>query len=151
MLRTVLVFCALSAAPAFAADAAATLSAQAGTVLVNQGDDFITATDAQALLAGDRVLVMEGGHAELTFADGCVLPLAAGSMLDVPAVSPCAGGVASVQRIGPSFAQAAEGGEGEEKERKGGNGFVIGAVAVVGAALLLGGGGGGGNERPASP
>ncbi|WP_290885939.1 hypothetical protein [Arenimonas sp.] len=145
MIRTVSVLCALSAAPAFAADATATLSAQEGTVLVNQGDDFTTANEAQALSAGDRVLVMEGGRAELTFADGCVLPLAAGSLLDVPAVSPCAGGVAGVQRVGPSFAEA---GEGEEKARKGANGYVIGAMAVVGAALLLGGGGG---DRPASP
>ncbi|HEX4854370.1 hypothetical protein [Arenimonas sp.] len=146
MLRTTLVLCALSAAPVFAADAAATLSAQEGTVLVNQGDDFTTATEAQALAAGDRVLVMEGSRAELTFADGCLLPLAAGSLLDVPAVSPCAGGVAGVQRIGPSFAEAEE---GEKPVRKGTNAYVIGTVAVVGAALLLGGGGG--DDKPASP
>ena len=61
---------------------------------------MVTHDMAEALLLADRVLVMEGGRAELTFADGCVLPLAAGSLLDVPAVSPCAGGVAGVQRIG---------------------------------------------------
>lgn len=106
MIRTALILSALVAAPAFAADSVATLSAQQGTVLVNQGDEFVTATDAQALLAGDRVMVMEGGSAEITFADGCVLPLASGSLVDVPETSTCAGTVASVQNIGPSYAQA---------------------------------------------
>jgi hypothetical protein len=109
MIRTALILSALFAAPAFAAETAepaATLSAQQGTVLVNQGDEFITASEAQPLLAGDRVLVMEGGSAEITFADGCVLPLESGSLLDVPALSTCAGTVASVQSIGPSYAQA---------------------------------------------
>jgi len=109
MIRTALLLSALFVAPAFAAETAepaATLSAQQGTVLVNQGDEFITATQAQPLLAGDRVMVMEGGSAEITFTDGCVLPLESGSLLDVPAVSTCAGTVASVQSIGPSYAEA---------------------------------------------
>lgn len=108
MIRTALILSALVAAPAFASDAetAATLTAQQGTVLVNQGDEFITATEAQPLLAGDRVMVMEGGSAEITFTDGCVLPLESGSLVDVPAISTCAGAVANVQNLGPSYAQA---------------------------------------------
>lgn len=106
MIRNALILTALIAAPAFAAEPAASLSAQEGTVLVNQGEQFITATEAQVLNAGDRVMVMEGGAAEITFTDGCVLPLAAGSMVEVPALSTCAGNVANVQNIGPSYAQA---------------------------------------------
>ena len=96
----------LFAASAFAADSVATLSSQEGTVLVNQGEEFITANDNQSLKAGDRVMLMEGASAEITFADGCALPLVAGSLVDIPAVSPCAGGVANVQKMGPSYAQA---------------------------------------------
>ena len=106
MIRTALILSALIAAPAIAADSAASITAQQGTVLVNQGDEFVTATDAQALNPGDRVMVMEGGSAELTFTDGCVLPMEQGSMLEVPAISTCAGTVANVQSIGPSYAQA---------------------------------------------
>lgn len=112
MIRTALILSALIAAPAFSAETAAvaepaaSLSAQQGTVLVNQGDQFITATEAQVLNAGDRVMVMEGGVAEITFLDGCVLPLASGSMIEVPALSTCAGTVANVETIGPSYAQA---------------------------------------------
>lgn len=103
---TAFILSSVFAATAFAADGSATLSQQQGTVLVNQGEQFITATEFQALNVGDRVMVMEGGSAELTFADGCVLSLESGSLLEVPAVSTCAGNVASVQRIGPSYAQA---------------------------------------------
>jgi hypothetical protein len=107
MIRTAAVIAAvLFAAPALAADRVGTLSAQTGTVLINQGEEFITATEGQPLMAGDRVMVMEGGSAELTFLDGCVLPVVSGSLLDVPATSTCAGTVASVQTIGPSYAQA---------------------------------------------
>jgi hypothetical protein len=95
----------LGSMAAFAAEPVATLGSQQGTVLVNQDDVFVTANDAQALHAGDRVMVMEGGSAELVFADGCPLLLESGSILLVPAQSPCAGTVANVQRIGPSYAQ----------------------------------------------
>ena len=135
MIRTALMLSALIAAPAFAEneDTAASLTAQQGTVLVNQGDEFVTALPAQALKAGDRVLVMEGGSAELTFTDGCVLPLEAGSMLEVPALSTCAGTVANVQSIGPSYAQAV-GAPGNN--RNGPAPYVFGAWGLLIAAFV---------------
>lgn len=96
----------LLATSAFAAEPVATLTAQQGTVLVNQGEEFTTAAEGQALRAGDRVMLMVGASATVTFADGCALPLAAGSLLEVPATSTCAGAVAKVQKIGPTYAQA---------------------------------------------
>jgi uncharacterized protein (DUF2345 family) len=105
-LRTLIAASLLLSSAAFAADGAATLSAQQGTVLVNQGEEFVTASASQALNAGDRVMVMEGGSAEITFADGCVLPLESGSMVSVSAQSTCAGDVAQVEQIGPTYAQA---------------------------------------------
>lgn len=101
-----LVAATLLAGSAFAADSVATLSAQEGTVLVNQGEEFVTATDAQALMAGDRVMVMEGASATITYADGCALPLIAGTLVELPAQSPCTGAVVSVQQVGPTVAQA---------------------------------------------
>lgn len=96
----------LLATSALASEPVATLSAQEGTVLVNQGEEFATAAEGQALQAGDRVMLMEGASATLTFTDGCALPLEAGSLVEVPAVSTCAGAVAKVQKIGPTYAQA---------------------------------------------
>ena len=101
-----LIAASLFASSVCAADSVATLNGQQGTVLVNQGEEFVTATEAQALVAGDRVMVMEGGSAVVTFADGCALALEAGSLLEVPAHSTCGGAVANVQNIGPSYAQA---------------------------------------------
>jgi len=101
-----LVAATLLAGSAFAADSVATLSAQEGTVLVNQGEEFVTATDAQALAAGDRVMVMEGASATITYADGCALPLIAGTLVELPAQSPCTGAVVSMQQVGPTVAQA---------------------------------------------
>lgn len=101
-----LVAASLLAGSAFAADSVATLSAQEGTVLVNQGEEFVTATDAQALMAGDRVMLMEGASATITFADGCAMPLVAGSLVELPAQSPCTGAVVNVQQVGPTVAQA---------------------------------------------
>lgn len=88
---------------AMAADATATLSDTQGTVLVNQGEMFITAMPGTALQAGDRVMVMEGGNAILTYADGCQLPVTAGSLVTVAATT-CAATV--TEKVGPMFAQA---------------------------------------------
>ena len=103
---TAAIAAALLASTALASEPVATLGVQEGTVLVNQGEEFTTAAENQALQAGDRVMLMEGASAVLTFADGCALPLAAGSLVEVPAQSTCAGAVAKVQRIGPTYAQA---------------------------------------------
>lgn len=145
---------------AFANEPVATLGQAQGTVLVSQGDQFVTATDGQALQAGDRVLVMEGGSVQLSFSDGCALPLAAGSMLDVPALSPCAGGVASVQRVGPLLAQAdaepanAESADAEPTDtttaKSNTNTWLLVGGGVVAIALVAGGGSDS-NDRPVSP
>ena len=119
----------LLAGSAIAADSVASLSSQEGTVLVNQGEEFITAADNQSLKAGDRVMLMEGASAEITFTDGCALPLVAGSLVDIPAVSPCAGGLAKVQQMGPTYAQA----PGDRVVR---NGMLMEYI-VFGCALVL--------------
>ena len=120
----------LLAGSAFAADSVGTLSSQEGTVLVNQGEEFTTADADQALKAGDRVMLMEGATAEITFADGCALPLEAGSLVDIPAVSPCAGGVAKVQQMGPTYAQA----PGQRVVR---NGRLMEYIVFGGALVLV--------------
>ena len=120
----------LLAGSAFAADSVGTLSSQEGTVLVNQGEEFTTADANQPLQAGDRVMLMEGATAEITFADGCALPLEAGSLVDIPAVSPCAGGVAKVQQMGPTYAQA----PGDRVVR---NGRLMEYIVFGGALVLV--------------
>ena len=134
MNRTALFALCFFAAPAFAAQApVATIAQQDGTVMVNQGEVFATAADQQALQAGDRVMVMEGASATLVFADGCELPLAEGSLLEVGAASPCAGDVAQVQSVGASYAQAV--GDGESNQAWGN---VVFGIAAAGSFYWLG-------------
>ncbi|KFN51403.1 hypothetical protein [Arenimonas composti] len=120
-----------AASVAFAAEPVATLSAQDGVVMVNAGDEFVTAADGQALQPGERVLVMEGGTAQLTFADGCPLVVEAGSMVVVPEMSPCAGAVAAVQPVPRQYAQAV----GSAGGSAGATGLVV--AGVMGVTILL--------------
>lgn len=140
------------ALPAFAAEPPlATLDRVEGTVLVNQGEAFVTAQAGQALATGDRLLVMAGGEAGLTFADGCALPVAGGSLLEVPAASPCAGATVKLQRVEPLVAQADTAGEGQSgpAEKKDHTPVIIAVVA--GVALVAAAGGGGDDDGPVSP
>lgn len=100
----------LLAGSVVASDKVANLSEMEGTVLVSQGEKFVTAEAGQVLGAGDRVLVMEGGKATVTFTDGCALPVEPGTHIVLPEKSTCAGGIAQTQQISPQVAQAVGGG-----------------------------------------
>jgi hypothetical protein len=153
--KIALALATLLAVPALAAEAPmAVLEHANGTVLVNQGETFVTASEGQALNPGDRLLVMAGSEAALAFADGCALPVAGGSLLEVPEASPCAGASVNLQKVQPLVAQAeteSEEGESGEAAKKPANTGAI--VAVVGGVALIAvaGGGGSDNDRPVSP
>ena len=95
-----------SAASASAAAPAAVLATSQGQVLVNQGKEFVSAAAGQALVAGDRVMLMEGASASLRFADGCVLPLTQSSLVVVQNLSSCAGGDVQIAELKTMNAQA---------------------------------------------
>lgn len=90
-----------------AASTVATLNVNDGSVLVNQGKQFVTAQAGQILATGDRVMVMEGGNASIKYADGCVLVLGSGSLAVVGQQSSCASGIKNVAQIAAVSAQAA--------------------------------------------
>lgn len=150
---------ALASSAGFAAQPAATLASAQGSVLVNQGKQFVSAQSGQLLAVGDRVMVMEGASASLRFADGCVLPLASGSLAVVQ--STC--NAADVARVSPVSAQAV-GGEERDCDDDGifdsqdndidGDGvlnsddkhnscrsnagiWIVGGLAAVGAAVMI--------------
>ena len=125
----------LLSATAAAAPSVATLGRTEGVVLVNQGKQFVSAPAGQLLVAGDRVLVLQGGQASLRFSDGCVLPVASGSLLTVPAKSTCAGGVANVSRVA---AQTAQVDSGSNRPMPGDDTLLYVAGAVVIIAALTG-------------
>lgn len=92
MIRTTLGFACIaffSLAPVGAA-LAATLTPLSGKVLVSTGKGFNPVAGTAGVSPGDRVMVQPGGSAELSFGDGCSLPLSPGAVFTVPATSPCA-------------------------------------------------------------
>lgn len=127
---------AFFAGSALAAEPVASLDGIEGTVLVNQGEKFITAEPGMSLASGDRILIMVGGKASLTFTDGCSLPLSAGSMTTVPAASTCAGAVAQAEHVGPMFAQAI-GGQNEPWYTQMPPVFWVSAAVAIGVGTYL--------------
>ena len=79
----------------------AQVSALKGSVAVNQGGKFVPVTSATQLRAGDRVMSMDGAQAKITFADGCVVDVAANAMATVGAKSPCAATSSLVKSSSP--------------------------------------------------
>lgn len=73
-----------------AASPVATLKVENGSVLVNQGKQFVSAQPGQLLVDGNRVMVMEGGTAKVQYANGCVVDLQSGSLLVVSDENSCA-------------------------------------------------------------
>ena len=88
------------------AESVATMGSTVGDVKINQGTQFVEAQPGQAVNAGDRIMVMEGGAASITFSDGCEMDISGGSLVTVPATSTCKGGVAQTQQIAPANGDA---------------------------------------------
>jgi hypothetical protein len=123
----------LLASSTLAAESVATLSNTQGIVSVNQGEEFVAAQSGQALMAGNRIMVGDNGSGTLTFNDGCVLTLDPGTIITVPEISTCAGGMVNVQKVGSTRAVGAV----AEASSATKTAIIVGSVAV-GAALALG-------------
>ena len=68
---------------------AATVMPEQGIVLVNHGNGYENATGPTAVNPGDIVVVNPGGSAQITYPDGCTVPVAVGAIVTVGAQSPC--------------------------------------------------------------
>ncbi len=91
---------------ALASSPTAVVTTADGSVLVNHGKQFVTVEPKHILAVGDRVMVMEGGNAVLTYSDGCVQTLSSGSLALIAEQSSCATEKSNVTRIRPVSAQA---------------------------------------------
>jgi hypothetical protein len=91
--------------PVHAADQApnARLTFVEGSVMMNQGKQFVPAKPGTELIAGDRILALKTGRATVTFADGCEVLVKPGKLMTVTAKSVCSTGVAQGQ--GPNAEQ----------------------------------------------
>jgi hypothetical protein len=87
--------------PVFAQQAPATLVSLKGSVMLNQGKQFVTAPAGSSLVAGDRVLALDGATATIKYSDGCVTVVEPRTVVTIPKLSPCKGGIASVAKADP--------------------------------------------------
>jgi len=110
-MRSVIAFALLVAATSYSW--AATVTGVQGQVLVNSGNGFRPVQGAVQAGPGARVVVNQGGQASVQYDDGCIVPLSAGQLYTIAAVSPCGPGQGAAAPV---------------------NGLAIGA-AVVGAAV----------------
>jgi hypothetical protein len=124
---------AVGFAQASAADAVATVTQIQGVALVNQGTEYVNAKSGMPLYEGDRVMAMEGGSAELTFADGCKLNVPDNQVVSVGTQSSCATGTVSQRAVGPYLAAAPAVAGGAAAAGMAAAG-VLAAAVIVGAA-----------------
>ncbi len=90
--RVVLILLACTLATVLSAsDSVVTAHPLKGRVLVNEEEVFLAAGDGHVLHAGDRVLLLSGAVARISYSDGCQLQLAGPRMVRIQAAAPCAG------------------------------------------------------------
>jgi len=77
-----------------------------GSVLVNQGEKFVAATEGQSLNAGDRLMVTKTANATLVFGKDCTTEVKAGTMVTIPERSICDGGQLITQSLEPGAGTA---------------------------------------------
>lgn len=123
---------AMMTTPTWAADTVARLSRADGTVRVNMGDEFVNAVENTALKAGDRIMTMDDGRAIITFNDGCDLQAGPNTLITLPAVSNCAGGLVRTQNIAPGGGEAVG-----ASESSGWRTALLIAIPVAGAAAVI--------------
>lgn len=88
-------------ATASASEPAGTLSQADGFTVVSKGAKYVEAHEGMALKEGDRIMVMEGGSAVITFADGCQYTLSENELLTIGATSTCASNATGSYKIDP--------------------------------------------------
>ena len=84
-----------------AAESVGTLSRVEGFAFVSQGAQYVPGREGMSLKEGDRVMVMDGGNAIISFADGCKYNLADNEVLSLGATSTCASGTDGSHKIAP--------------------------------------------------
>jgi hypothetical protein len=120
----------LAASQVVAEDAQTVLTNVTSPVLVNQGEAYVQAEEGMALLPGDQLVAMQGGSAQVSYANGCVHQMAGNEVYRISAEDACAmPAAAAVHQAAPS-------------SPGGGGGMSTGDIAglvVTGAALAWAG------------
>ncbi len=113
-----------------------------GSAVVSQGAQYVKAYEGMPLNAGDRLMVMDGGKAILSFKDGCQYTLGDNELLTIGATSACASRGAGSYKVDPRSAVS----QGAAKTPVtlqpaavgGGVGGALGGMGTAGGAVVAG-------------
>jgi len=142
-------------ATASAVEPAATLSRinDNAYAAVSQGAHYVKGHEGMVLMEGDRIMVMEGGSAVISFADGCQYTLTDMEVLTIGSASTCASISGGAYKVDPYSGVSKAPGiyqeaalepptppppmAAEEREDYGIVPWVIGGLVVAGAAVAI--------------
>ncbi len=100
-ITTTLVACLAGyAAGASALEPSAVVRQPQGKVFISQGSAMTLAQEGMSLYAGNRVIAVSGGRAEIAYTDGCVVALPENSLLAVKGSNQCRVGQAQIRATG---------------------------------------------------
>jgi hypothetical protein len=114
----------------------ASFSSIEGTVMVNQGEQFVPAQPFQPLREGDRVMAGADSSSVVTFADGCDLIIDAQTIVTIPGTSTCGGGFALVQTVTPASGTAVGATAATAAAGNTTDAIVIGSAALLAVAAI---------------
>lgn len=100
---------------AIAANKEAILSQVTSPVMVNQGETYVEAQEGMLLYPGDQLMVMNGGSAQINYANGCVSEMMSNEMVRVGSAEAMCNTAASAgtnQQIGASGSGSGGSGSG---------------------------------------
>lgn len=103
-----------------------------GTVSVNQGEEFVPATEGMRLKPGDRIMVPDDSQVEISYDDNCRYEVDENRIATVQARSTCAGGALVEQGLNPAGARAI----GASASTTNGPGNVAGGLIVAAWAAI---------------
>ena len=133
----------LGLAAASAAEPVGSLSRIEGFAFVSQGAQYVAAKEGMALKEGDRLMVMDGGNAIISFVDGCRYTLQDNEVLSLGATSTCAADTDGSYTIEPytTVSQASPGASDSVRLAKAqvGGDTTPAWVAPTAAGLAIGG------------
>lgn len=101
-----------------------------GSAVVSQGAQYVKAHEGMPLNTGDRLMVMDGGKAILSFKDGCQYTLGDNEVLTIGTTSACAAQGAGSYKVDPRTAVSSG------KDSLALQPAAMGAVTTAGSTLL---------------
>lgn len=105
-----------------------------GSILVNEGEQFLAATEGLPLSSGDRVMALENSTALLRYEDGCDVKVEPETVVTLTEGSPCAGWLLAVEPVAP--AGVALGGAGAAATAGGVSPWIYIPAGVIAGVLI---------------